>query len=264
MYSRLSFLRGFTKNLCFKIFTQHCHKICPETLEECNKLLHGELNATRNFFVKLLISLYCQKYACCFSPGDIDDFCGNSDKIETLNVIRGNTWHKTIVTNNELPSSTALMLHSKRVSYVIKLNGNACVAELEVVDPLQNGWISDQKEGHIFPEWESKENKEIISMTRSAIFKKCGCKKTGCKGRCTCFKTKSKCTSLCGCHNCTNRTDRMDVDIDDSEDGLESDNSESDDSEEEDCNDQDENNEVDISDMTVDESCEFEKEFLAV
>ena len=70
-----------------------------------------------------------------------------------------------------------LMLHSKRVSYVIKLNGNACVAELEVVDPLQYGWIFDLGEGYIFPEWESKENKEIISMTRSTIFKKCGCKK---------------------------------------------------------------------------------------
>ena len=60
---------------------------------------------------------------------------------------------KTIVTKKEVPSFSEVLLHSKRISYVIKINANACVSELVDADPFEHGWIWNEEEGNIYPEW---------------------------------------------------------------------------------------------------------------
>ena len=126
----LSYLRGFTKNFCMKVYTKCCDLICGESLEGCQSLFTGDVDSVKSFFTKLLICLYCDKYSQCFSSGDEKELCWQSGDEKTLGIIREKTWHKTIVTNNQLPTTTAIRLHSERISLVLEFNAGATQSEI--------------------------------------------------------------------------------------------------------------------------------------
>ena len=150
-------------------------------------------------------------------------------------MVRENTWHKTIVTNNQVPTGTALFLHSKRIAFVLKLNGEATEHELSNKDHTIHGWkiaTSDAKDV-LLPEWDTEASKSSLDLIRKAVLKKCGCAKTRCaRGKCGCRQSSELCTKICTCKNCTNRGDKnQDTDTDGKVDS-EGDESESEDEEE--------------------------------
>ena len=116
-----------------KTFMKHCDKICAETGRECQDFLEGDIEAATNFLIRFLICLYCQKFACYFSPGDMATFCVDDEKGNVLDVIQGKTWHKTVVSNNPMPTLTAICLPSKSIACTFKLNTSATSPEIDQV-----------------------------------------------------------------------------------------------------------------------------------
>ena len=203
----LSYLRGFTKNFCMKTFNRHCETICDGSADECNDMFTGNFDRVHHFFVKLLICLYCQKYSQCFSPGDIKLLCSESTEDKTLSVVRENTWHKTIVSNNQVPTETAILLQSKRISFVLKLNADATLPELSNKDHVLYGWkVVSNGKNRMLPDWDTEASKSSLDVIRQAVLKKCGCPKSECRSAsCKCRKASRPCTSICTCNNCANK-----------------------------------------------------------
>ena len=118
------------------------------------------------------------------------------------------TWHKTIVTNNQLPTTTAIRLHSERISFVLELNAGATQSEISNTDHTKHGWkiISRNDKEILIPEWDTEGTKNNLDKIRKAVLKKCGCQKSGCRtASCSCKKSTSFCSNLCTCSNCENR-----------------------------------------------------------
>ena len=136
----LSFLRGFTKDFCLKTFIKHCSLICGESPKKCEDFINGETDATKEFFTRFLVCLYCQKFSSSFSPGELTTLCADPNDENSFNTIRKNTWHRTIVTNNQLPTTTAIAFHCTRIACVLKLNSSATNVEISNSDFTKCGW----------------------------------------------------------------------------------------------------------------------------
>ena len=124
----LSFLNGFSKDFCYGKFKEHNTDICPSNKDEYERLFDGELKEVQDFFIKLLIVLYYKKFRSCFDSKQLTDLCSDEDKEAVFRYIREESWHKTL--ESPFPPSSAIELHSKRLSYVVKKNGNATAADI--------------------------------------------------------------------------------------------------------------------------------------
>ena len=244
----LSFLRGFTKNFCFKVFEKYSEKISPEKAVDVEKILAGDESTTLSLMIRFLAFLYGHKFSSAFERGEISSLVTDTDNKSCLDVIRKKTWHRTISANNTLPSLPAIQFHSKRFSYVLNSFGNASKAFLTDMSPDDYGWKVEtiNGESQIVPRWDSDASIEEINMIRKSFLLMCGCK-TGCQSAryCKCFKNDRFCSNLCGCIGCLNKsgesvTEQTDtenlspIDDDEDESGDEDENHEEENEEEED------------------------------
>ena len=156
-----------------------------------------------NFFA----CIYSFKFACSFSTNELSSALLDLSPENLLCDIRKRTWHQTVYLNNTLPSLAAILLHSKRLGYIICSCAHATVAFHVLPDPTRSGWIivvsnGDQK---LIPEWDSAKNRKEIGDIRKVLLKKCRCEKNYCANkRCSCKKAGNICTTLCSCVACKN------------------------------------------------------------
>ena len=168
----LSFLRGFTKNFCFKVFEKYSEKISPGNASDVEKILAGDESTTLVLMIRFLSFLYgcLRKFSSLFERGEISTLLMDTDSKSCLDVIRKRTWHRTISANNTLPSLPAVQFHSKRLSYVLNSFGNASKAFLADKDSEDYGWRVEviNGESQIVPRWDSDASMEEIDMIRKS------------------------------------------------------------------------------------------------
>ena len=81
--------------------------------------------------------------------------CADDEKANVLDVIRGKTWHKwhkTVVSNNTMPTLTDICLHGKIITCTIKLNASATSPEINKVDLTKNAY---EEQTVLVPEWDT-------------------------------------------------------------------------------------------------------------
>ena len=84
--------------------------------------------------------------------------CADDEKANVLDVIRGKTWHKwhkTVVSNNTMPTLTDICLHGKIIACTIKLNASATSPEINKVDLTKNAY---EEQTVLVPEWDTLHN----------------------------------------------------------------------------------------------------------
>ena len=57
--------------------------------------------------------LFLKKYSLCFASEDSTSLCAEAIKDVTLQFVREKTWDKTLLTNNQMPTTSAINLHCK-------------------------------------------------------------------------------------------------------------------------------------------------------
>ena len=110
---------------------------------------------------------------------------------DAFNIIRENTWFKAIVTDNQLPTTSAILLHCKRIACIIKLNSSATDCEMPRSDFKDSGWKVTNKDGKelLIPIWDTADGRSKVNDVRRSLLNKCGCAKSSClTGRCSCRK----------------------------------------------------------------------------
>lgn len=122
--------------------------------------------------------------------------------------IREKTWHKTIVTNNQFPTTSSLHLHCKRITSVLLLNASSTQAEIEGSDYIAMGWKEVTIDGKtlLCPQWDTEESYQSQNVLRKSFLKKCNCKTSRCvTKRCCCRKSGTTCSNICTCNDCQNK-----------------------------------------------------------
>ena len=104
------------------------------------KILAGDESTTLTLMVRFLAFLYGHKFSSSFERGEILSLVVDTDSKTYLDVIRRKTWHRTISSNNTLPSLPAVEFHSGRLSYVSNSNANASKPLLKPFDLDNYGW----------------------------------------------------------------------------------------------------------------------------
>ena len=100
------------------------------------------------------------------------------------------------------PNQDALFQHIKRACYQAYIWRLSTRNMMNLPSPMEHGW--SMCDGAIGIVWllSPPAPPEILKLTN------CHCKASGCQGRCSCFSSNMKCTSLCGCGTkCNNRGD---------------------------------------------------------
>lgn len=156
-------------------------------------------------------------------------------------IIREKAWHKTIVSNNALPTTSAVKLHCHRISTVLKLNSSATSLNVERSSYTEMGWklVKIEEKELLVPQWDTTDSCGEIKSVMQTLLKKCCCKKSKCLNRlCKCKSSNSFCSNLCLCKNCENvpstEAETEDIDTDDDDIGNVSDNARFDESSDED------------------------------
>ena len=168
----ISFLNGFSKDFCYTKFKAHNDEICPEKYEEYVRLFEGDHNEVQKFFTRILIVLYYKKFRSCFGSRSLTDLCSDDDKEAVFAYIREESWHKTL--QNPFPATTAITLHCKRLSYILKKNGNATDADVSL-DAQDFGWkfMTIENKKVLCPEWDTTENIARMNAIKKQLLKKC-------------------------------------------------------------------------------------------
>ena len=109
--------------------------------EDAAKLSSGYEEVTTRFMVHFISFLYGHKFSPLFDPGQLSSLVIDLRDEELLETIRKATWHKTVSSNNTVPSLSAIRLHAKRLMYVLNSFGNATVPELDEIDSENFGWM---------------------------------------------------------------------------------------------------------------------------
>ena len=203
----LSFLRGITKNFCFKAFLRYNELICPESDESVSKILDGDHAEVFQLMVRFLSCVYCHKFASSFQVNEVASLLSDLSVEQLLEDIRKRTWHMTIASNNTMPSLSAIQLHSKRLCYVLNSFAKATEAFHSPMAPALSGWkiVVTKEHQQLLPDWDSEESIAEINVVRKAVFKNCKCKKTSCKdNHCGCRRDGFLCTKMCSCLACKN------------------------------------------------------------
>ena len=103
------------------------------------------------------------KYTPCFKSISLKSLANDYSLDERVKMIRKNTWHKTLVANNTIPSVDAMNLRSERLKFV--LENTSLQLQHSKKDPTQHGWRYEN--GTLQCVWDSeKSNSEIAFMRR--------------------------------------------------------------------------------------------------
>ena len=210
-----------------------------------------------------MICLYYKKYSACFEPNEVHVLCADSiTSTETVfKTIREKTCHKTIVTNNQFPTTSSLHLHCKRIATVLLLNATSTQAEIEVSDYVTMGWKKIILDGKtlLCPQWDTEESYKNQNVLRKSFLKKCNCKTSRCETkRCCCRSSGTTCSNICTCNDCQNREKIPDNPTEDQEkENEEVETEEEDVSDEEECDYRQENISCDEEDENYIEETNF-------
>ena len=171
-------------------------------------LILGQVAGVTKFFSKLIICLYCRKYSSWFEPNEMLNLSTESNCDTIFDNIREKTWHKTIVSNNPLPTTSSIILHCQRISAVLALNSSATFLDLNIPEYLKLGWKLIDINGALLlsPLWDFDESRNKLGFLRKIFLQKCGCAKSSCRTkRCRCKSSGSFCSNICSCNDCENR-----------------------------------------------------------
>ena len=95
-----------------------------------------------------------------FEPGETSTLMIDLTNGDLLSTIRKRTWHKTISSNNTMPSLSALRFHGQRLAYVLNTVGNATLSYHSILDVKKCGWriinSAEGTESSIVPKWDSE------------------------------------------------------------------------------------------------------------
>lgn len=113
------------------------------------------------------------------------------------------------------PTQDALIQHLRRACYQATVWERALEAKQNAPSPVGHGW--SMVEDNLQFSWMTSPPSPVDVLQTTY----CKCQKSQCQGgRCSCVKSKLRCTDLCGCTNCTNKTllaDGSDTDDNDSD-----------------------------------------------
>ena len=172
----LSHLRGFSKSECCKAVLKHLDFILPPNVQVSDLFsIDPEHQMERNtFMVKFICALYRYKYNSCFKHTEtLSSLMYNevqNESLETLiDNVRNNTWHKTIVCQNTIPTYEALCLHAKRLSYVLHKISITDIGIQPVINIAAWAWEFRNFDGLTvpIPIWDTDENKKSRYYTSS-------------------------------------------------------------------------------------------------
>ena len=105
-------------------------------------------------------------------------------------------------TNKLPPTQGAFLQHIKRACYPLVIWNSANLPMTMTIDPLCNGWELN-KDGHLMPVC----THDNIAPEGLIELVSCNCQGDCTKGRCTCQKSSTNCTDLCGCGDICMNTD---------------------------------------------------------
>ena len=145
------------------------------------------------------------KYTSCFKSISFKSLANYYSSDERVKIIRKNTWHKTLVANNTIPSVDAMNLRSQKLKLV--LENTSLLLQHTMTDPTKHGWIYES--GSLKCDSE-KSNSEIAFQKKCISVKKNAAKvqlqKSRCKNKmCVCVSDGKVCSSLCQCTDCENQ-----------------------------------------------------------
>ena len=129
-----------------------------------------------------------------------------------VNRARYNIYKKKKTIHDLPPTKDNLIQHAHRATYQAAIWRKAHKSKIGAPAAKKHGWISC--EGKLDVKWSS------LPILPPAIRDRIQCKcRTGCsKKHCNCLKNDLKCTSLCGCMNCTNKSQEDETESDESSD----------------------------------------------
>ena len=134
--------------------------------------------------------------------------CTKSNCDTVFNSIREKMWHKTIVSNNQLPTISAIILHCQRISAVLALNSGATLSDLNIPEYLKLAWKLIDIDGTLLLSrlWDMDESRKKLGLLQKTFLEKYECAKSSCKTkRCHCKSSGSFCSNICSCSDCENR-----------------------------------------------------------
>ena len=138
----------------------------------------------------------------------MSNLCTESNCDTVFGSIREKTWHKTIVSNKQFPTTSAIILHCQRIAAVLALNSSATFSELNIPEYLKLGWKLIDIDGTLLlsPLWDTDESRNKLGLLRKTFLQKCGCAKSNCRTkRCRCKNSGSFCLNICSYSDCENR-----------------------------------------------------------
>ena len=170
-------------------------------------------------FLRLIGTLYFKKYSIAFSKNTPQTlFRKHTETSATtleqhnkwLEDIRQTIWDRTQFEDEMLPSEDALLLHWKRVCWVLDMWRQSNMPIMKLEPMIEHGWYYNGDELNY--EWDSELNIAKIKSRVASMLKGCKCR-TGCTTAiCGCRKRDQHCSEGCDCIGCTNRQDCKEVD----------------------------------------------------
>ena len=112
-----------------------------------------------------------------------------------------------MVSNNQLPTTSAIILHCQWISAVLALNSSAMFLDLNIPEYLKLGWKLIDIDGTLLlsPLWNTDESQNKLGLLWKTFLQKCGCAKPSCRTkRCCCKSSGNFCSNTCSCNDCEN------------------------------------------------------------
>ena len=110
------------------------------------------------------------KFSSSFEPGETSTLLIDLTNEELLSTIRKRTWHKTVSSNNTMPSLSAIRFHGQRLAYILNAVGNATLPYRRNLDVKRYGWriinTTEGTEPSIAHKWDSEESVNEISLEK--------------------------------------------------------------------------------------------------
>ena len=185
-----------------KCLFRHADILAPYTKEEVTLLQRADLQTVKEISNRFYAAIYHMKYTPCFKSISFKSLANDYSLDERVKMIRKNTWHKTLVANNTIPSVDAMNLRSERLKFV--LENTSLQLQHSKKDPTHHDWRYENGTLQCVRDSE-KSNSEIAFMRKKAL-RKCSCKKSHCKNKiCICVSENKTCSSLCQCIDCENQ-----------------------------------------------------------
>ena len=102
-------------------------------------LQSADLQTVKEISDRFYAAIYHMKYTSCFKSISFKSLANDYSSDERVKIIRKNTWHKTLVANNTIPSVDAMNLSSQRLKFV--LENTSLLLQHTMTDPAKHCWI---------------------------------------------------------------------------------------------------------------------------